>query len=80
LPFSERRIVIAGHFGSPGLTFVLGLFATVKREDRDGMDLAGSDLGVGTIGLKLAVSQFALGLDEGTLLERSCPFSKLPQT
>jgi hypothetical protein len=26
-PFSERRIVIAGYFGSPGLTFVLGLFA-----------------------------------------------------
>src|SRR5580658_4229299 len=42
------------------------------------MDFGGADLRVGTIRLKLAVPQFALGFDEGALLKRSGPFSKFP--
>jgi len=57
---------------------LLGLFGAVERQDRGGVDLAGPTLGVGAIGLKLAVPQFALGFDEGTLLKGSGPFSKLP--
>lgn len=78
LPASERRIVIARQFGWGCLTFVLGLFGAVERQDRNGLDLGGSNLNVGTIGLKLAVPQFAPGFDEGTLFKRSGPFSELP--
>src|SRR5580704_5524497 len=42
------------------------------------MDLGGADLRVGTIGLKLPIPQFALGFDEGALLEGAGPFSELP--
>jgi hypothetical protein len=77
LPVSKRRIIIAGRFGSRGFTFMLGLFGAVERQDRDGVDLGGADPGVGTIGLKLAVPEFALGFDECALLKRSGPFSKL---
>ena len=42
------------------------------------MNFGGADLRVGTIGLKLAVPQFALGFDEGALFEGAGPFSELP--
>src|SRR5580704_8922040 len=42
------------------------------------MDLGGADLRVGTIGLKLPIPQFALGFDEGALLEGAGPFAELP--
>ena len=42
------------------------------------MDFGGADLRVGTVGLELAIPQFALGFDEGTLFEGAGPFSELP--
>jgi hypothetical protein len=44
------------------------------------MDLGGADLRVGTIGLKLPISEFTLGFDDGALLEGAGPFSELPPT
>jgi hypothetical protein len=57
---------------------VLRFFGAIERKDRDGMDLGSADLRFGTIRLKLAVPQFALGFDEGTLFEGTGPFSELP--
>ena len=42
------------------------------------MDLGGTDLRVGTRGLKLPIPQFALDFDEGALLERAGPFAEFP--
>ena len=53
--------------------------SAIERQDRDGMDLGGADLRVGTLGLELAVAKFALGLNEGALLQRAGPFAKFPK-
>ena len=42
------------------------------------MDLGGANLRVRAIGLKLTIPEFALGFDEGALLEGAGPFSELP--
>jgi hypothetical protein len=65
-PFLKRCIVIAGQFGSRCLTFVLRLLGSVECQDRNGVDLDGADLIIGTIGLKLAVPQFASASNELT--------------
>jgi len=45
---SERRIVIGAQFRSRGFAFVFRCFGAIERQDRDGTDLGGADLRVGT--------------------------------
>jgi hypothetical protein len=52
---SERSVVVDQQFRGRIVIITLGFLGAIQREDRDCMDLDGTDLRVGALGLKLPI-------------------------